>query len=301
MNILITGGSGNMGMAMSEYLLKNTKFNVFLGVRKLLNPSYTHPRLFRKNLDITDDSNINEVFQEIKPNYIINFAGFTQVGPSWNCPGVVYDVNCLGVMRLLEAIRKNDPKCRLFSAGTIMEYSDSGDIITEESIPCPNTIYGASKNAAHNLIKIYREKYGLFAVHGILGNNEGKHKTEDFAFKKIIAGITRNRKRYWDSEKNMETIVLGNLAAVRAWGDTDEFCDGIWKMINQDFINPKFEKIKDYIISKRFIEVSKDYYREEKSRVDACSDLIKKELGWQHKTKFHDLVKKLLDFEYSKI
>jgi GDPmannose 4,6-dehydratase len=346
MNVLITGVLGNFGSLMTKYLMDTTDCSVYGVARRKSNLDFTpiqdylnSPRFKIVYGDSTDDINLNDIFREILPDYVFNFAGFTQVGPSWECPAAVYDINLVGVMRFLEIIRKNKPSCRFLSCGSIEQYANSTDNpITLDSLPAPSNIYGGSKNAAFDLIKIYRQKYNLYAVQAILGNSEGRFKDhKSFAFNKVIHGVVRILKLYKEN-KPFKPIQLGNLDAMRAWGDTEDFCDGLWRMLNQEkYIQ---SPVQDYILSarefhtvkdlvnyscfnaglpiewrgtglnefafippfetNRIIEVSPDFYRVESRRIDADSSKIKKELGWKPQNDFRGLVKKLITFELNK-
>jgi len=235
MKVLITGGYGNIGVTMARYLLDNTNAEVVVSHRRRnieFPGKFSDTRLSHQTLDITDETNLREVVLAIRPDYFINLAGFTQPEPSWQSPGAVYGVNCIGVMKCLESIR-NLPACSFFSAGTIEEYAGSSSPINEDSAPCPLNPYGASKAAAHQIVRIYREKYNLRAVHGILGNNESGFKSQNFVFPKIIASVANFARAFRSGGELPAPVLLGNIHARRSWGDTVEFCDAIWKMLNQ--------------------------------------------------------------------
>jgi len=152
------------------------------------------------------------------------------------------DVNANGVLRCLEAIRKLKPACRFYSAGSSEEFGDVEYFPQDIKHPIrPRSPYGASKASARHIVKVYRESYNLYAVHGILFNHEGTKRGEEFVTRKITKGVARIKKAI-DSNQVFTPIELGNLDSKRDWSDSEDFVDGVWKMLNQ-------EKPKDYVLS----------------------------------------------------
>lgn len=202
--ILITGVTGQDGSNMVDYLLslkKNEKkiykifgtIKVYGTIRRLSVKNHKNiehlcenPNFELLEMDLTDACSINNVFTRIKPDYCINFAAQSFVGSSWNYPLQTMDVNCMGVMRLLEAIRTICPNCRFYSAGSSEEFGDVVYSPQDIHHPLrPRSPYGASKCAARHIVKVYRESYNLFAVHATLFNHEGKRRGEEFVTRKI--------------------------------------------------------------------------------------------------------------------
>lgn len=271
MNILITGILGQDGANMAEYLLKNTSAQVFGMMRRTSNPNYVNCKSFIENPrfkfvygDLSDNVSINNLVQDIKPDYFINFGAQSFVGCSWEIPLQTFDVNATGVARCLEAIRKYNPICRFYSAGSSEEFGDVAYFPQDERHPMkPRSPYGASKCAARNLVKVYRESYNLYAIHGILFNHEGTKRGPEFVTRKISLGVAR----IYHAIKNnqaFEPIELGNMDAKRDWSDSEDFADGVWKMLNQEcyrtdlkneiIVNDKYNKnvilkLKDYVLS----------------------------------------------------
>jgi len=249
MKVIVTGILGQDGANMVEYLLKNTDAKIFGMIRRTSNPNFVNCQTFIRNErfklvygDLSDSVSLDNLVRDIQPDYFINFAAQSFVGCSWEIPLQTFDANATGVARCLEAVRRFQPKCRFYSAGSSEEFGDvqysPQDIIHPVK---PRSPYGASKAAARHLVKVYRESYNLYAVHGILFNHEGTKRGEEFVTRKISKGVAR----IYHAIKNNQPfppIELGNLDAQRDWSDSEDFVDGVWKMMNQ-------EKPKDYILS----------------------------------------------------
>jgi GDPmannose 4,6-dehydratase len=292
-----------------------------------------NPRFFLIDLDVTDSHNTDSVISREKPDYFINFAANSFVGSSWKMPVNHMETNCMAVLYQLEAIRKHAPNCRYYNAGSSEEF---GDVVTtpqNEDHPLrPRSPYGASKCAARHLLKVYRDSYGLFAVQGWLFNHEGVRRGEEFVTRKI----TKNANRIlgdFEAGKATVPLQLGNLDAKRDWSDAEDFVDGIWKMLNQkkpkdyvlssdeahsirEFVEEAFSSLgfnrrdfkwkgegeneKYFLGGECFVEVNSDFYRP--AEVDILlgnSTRAREELGWEPKTTFCQLVKKMVDFDAS--
>lgn len=257
--VLVTGILGQDGANMAEYLLQDKSNEVYGMMRRAANPNFENIESFRDSKrfklvvgDLTDEVSINELIKGIKPNYFINFAANSFVGCSWDMPVHVFDVNSLGVIRCLEALRNFAPECRFYSAGSSEEFGNVDYSPQDMKHPMkPRSPYGASKCAAHHIVKVYRESYDMYAVHGVLFNHEGTRRGEEFVTRKITQGVA---KLFWelrgchswsdrhDQPKKHTPIELGNVDAKRDWSDSEDFVKGIWLMLNQD--DPK-----DYLLA----------------------------------------------------
>jgi len=344
--IIITGILGQDGANMAEYLLTNfVDLEIFGMMRRSSNPNLInintfkdHPRFKLQFLDLSDSNSIETAVKEIQPDYFINFAANSFVGVSWKMPEQVMDVNALGVLRCLEAIKKFKPNCKFYSAGSSEEWGNVDYVPQDMAHPIkPRSPYGASKAAARHIVKVYRESYNLYAVHGILFNHEGTRRGEEFVTRKISKGVARIYHAMKNS-KAFHPIELGNLDAKRDWSDSRDFVEGVWLMLNQD--HPK-----DYILSsgeahsiREFVEksflclgiegfwqgsnenekyhlanyihenipnsesclvkINKEFYRP--AEVDLLlgdSSPIRRELGWSPKVSFDELVKSMVEFD----
>jgi GDPmannose 4,6-dehydratase len=246
---------------MAEYLLEhgNSNIKVYGMMRRSANPNFinttkfeNHPNFQFVYGDLSDDVSIDNIVKDIQPDYFINFAANSFVGCSWDMPLQVMDVNAIGVIRSLEAIRKFKPDCRFYSAGSSEEFGDV--LYSPQDIKHPQrprSPYGASKCTARHMVKVYRDSYDMFAVHGILFNHEGTKRGKEFVTRKITAGVARiyhklrdvDEWRYRRKRKaEFKPIELSNLDAKRDWSDSEDFVRGVWLMLNQD-------KPKDYILA----------------------------------------------------
>lgn len=248
--VLVTGVLGQDGANMVEYLLREVSdIKVYGMMRRSANPNFINTHNFKNNPnfkfiygDLSDDVSIDKIVKDIQPDYFINFAANSFVGCSWDMPLQVMDINTIGVLRCLEAIRKFKPDCRFYSAGSSEEWGDVDYSPQDINHPIkPRSPYGASKAAARHLVKVYRESHDIFAVHGILFNHEGTKRGEEFVTRKITKAVA---KIYHEikNNKNISTLQLGNLDAKRDWSDSEDFVEGVWLMINQN-------EPKDYILS----------------------------------------------------
>ena len=249
--VLVTGITGQDGANMCEYLvdLNNSgeDYKIFGMVRRSANPNMSNCEKFINNNnfqivygDLTDTVSIDNLVREIQPDYVINFAANSFVGCSWDSPLHVLDTNGGGVVRFLEAIRKHSPKCRFYSAGSSEEFGDVDYSPQDMKHPLkPRSPYGASKCTARHMVKVYRESYGIYAVHATLFNHEGTKRGEEFVTRKITKNVARLRKEiaaYLESghQSTITPMELGNIYAKRDWSDSEDFVEGVWLMMNQD-------------------------------------------------------------------
>lgn len=335
--IIITGITGQDGSLMADHLLKDPNNFVYGAHRRLSVPNHqniehlkSHERFKLCELDLTDPESINQAVREIKPDYFINFAANSFVGNSWKMPINHMQTNCMGVLYCLEAIRNISPHTRFYNAGSSEQFGDVAYSPQDINHPFrPRSPYGASKCAAHHLVKVYRESYGTYAVQGILFNHEGIRRSHEFLTRKITSNVARIKKAMQKDEE-FAPIELGNLDARRDWSDSEDFMTGVWAMLNQ-------EAPKDYVLSsnethsvREFVELSfetvgiqgywkgegvdETYLRKETQEVLVkvnpkfyrlaevellwgVSDPARQELGWQPKISFRKLVDKMVNHD----
>lgn len=253
---IVTGVTGQDGSHMVEYLLKNTDLLIFGGVRRL--SVYNHKninhikndRFILLNFDLTDSHSITRSIEKLKPNYFFNFAAQSFVASSWDFAKQTWETNTTAVLDILEGIRLYAPSCRLYQAGSSEEFGNVAYSPQDENHPLrPRSPYGASKAAARQLIKVYRESYGLYAIQGWLFNHEGVRRGEEFVTRKI----SKNVARIHDALRNAQLfkpLELGNIDAKRDWSDSEDFMDGVWRMLNQDiYINNYSGLPTEYVLS----------------------------------------------------
>jgi GDPmannose 4,6-dehydratase len=234
---------------MADFLLKFTDLEVYGAIRRLSVPNHKNiekaklnPKFKLIEMDLTDEHSMFSTIQEIKPDYFINFAANSFVGNSWHMPANHFDVNALGVMRQLEAIRKICPNCKYYNAGSSEEFGDV--MYSPQDLnhpPRPRSPYGASKVAARQIVKVWRDSYKLFAIQGYLFNHESERRGEEFVTRKISMNVARIKKEL-DEGKTPEAFDLGNIEAKRDWSHAYDFVRAVWLMLNED-------KPKDYLLA----------------------------------------------------
>jgi GDPmannose 4,6-dehydratase len=246
MKILVTGITGQDGSYMAELCLK-AGHNVFGMIRRTstVNDSnyrhlIGHPSFKVVYGDLLDGFSIDTLIRDIQPDYFINFAAQSFVGCSWDIPEETFMAGAVGVLKCLEAVRKNMPTCRFYNAGSSEQFGDVLYAPQDIKHPFrPRSPYGAAKVAAHSLVKVYRESYRLYAIQGVLFNHESERRGEEFVTRKITKGIGRIVRSIQHGEP-FEPIRLGNLDAKRDWSHSEDFVEGVWRMMNQEVYNNEF-------------------------------------------------------------
>ncbi len=336
----ITGVTGQDGSYLADLLLKKG-YRVY-GLRRR---SSTHnieniqhlqfdPHVNKKSLDLlygdlSDSSNLNRLISKIKPDEIYNLAAQSHVRVSFDVPEYTADVDALGPLRMLEAIRESNITTRFYQASTSELY---GDVLetpqTEKTYFNPQSPYAIAKHYAFQIVKNYRDAYNLYACNGILFNHESPRRGQTFVTRKITVTVARIIK------KLQERLYLGNLDAKRDWGYAPEFVEAMWLMLQQDkpedivigtgethsvreFVEHAFayvdidivwenEGIDEVGIDKKTgkILVSIDPYYYRPTEVDMLlSDpsLAKKALNWSAKTKFKQIVEIMMKSDLERV
>ena len=278
--IIITGVTGQDGSYMSEYCLERGDCEVYGMVRRtahIHDHNYRHlkenPNFHVVRGDLLDGSSLDQLVQEIQPDYFINFASQCFVGDSWRIPEETFMAGAVGVLKCLESVRKYCPTCRFYNAGSSEQFGDVIYSPQDISHPFrPRSPYGAAKCAAQYLVKVWRESYKLYAVQGILFNHESKRRGEEFVTRKITKGFARIAKAIKEG-KEFEPIYLGNIDAKRDWSHAIDFMDAVWRMLNQEEHRPELKDVeamspllKEYVVAsgethtiREFIKVCTDH------------------------------------------
>lgn len=254
--VIITGVTGQDGSFMADFLLHGDRkltypigddnFVIFGGARRLSVANHENIAHLEKesrfhliNFDLTDAHSIAQVISQLQPDYFINFAAQSFVKSSWDFPAQTWETNTTSMIHILESIRLHCPDCRFYNAGSSEEFGNVQYSPQDEKHPMrPRSPYGASKSAARQLVKVYRESYGLYAVQGWLFNHEGTRRGEEFVTRKVTKGVARVVKEM--NSGVMTAIVpieLGNLDAKRDWTDAEDCVQAVWRMLNQDTWN----------------------------------------------------------------
>jgi GDPmannose 4,6-dehydratase len=254
--VVITGVTGQDGSHMVDFLLKNTDYVIFGGVRRL--SVYNHEnikhiksdRFYLINFDLTDSHAISRTVEKLQPDYFINFAAQSFVASSWDFARQTWQTNSTAVLDILEAIRLYKPSCRLYQAGSSEEFGNVQYTPQDENHPLkPRSPYGASKAASRQLVKVYRESYNIYAIQGWLFNHEGTRRGEEFVTRKITKNVARIH-RAIKSKEEFQPLELGNIEAKRDWSDAEDFIEGVWMILNQDKYNSNYDGTpKEYILS----------------------------------------------------
>lgn len=240
--VIITGATGQDGSYLIDYLLNHTDNIIIAAVRRTsqailnnLEHNLNNHRLKFVTVDLTDGESVKNLIKNEKPDYFINLGAQTYVADSWKSPVAHMNTNALTVIYILESIKEYVPFCRFYSAGSSEQWGNVEYAPQDEKHPMkPRSVYGVSKCAAALLTKVYRESYGLYAVHGILFNHESPRRQKYFVTRKITSGIADILK---SKTQDIPAIELGNLDARRDWSHAQDFVEGIWMMVNQEVYN----------------------------------------------------------------
>ena len=238
---LITGITGQDGSYLSEFLLDNgyevhglkrrsSQFNTGRIDHLYKDPHEEDVRFFLHYGDLTDSSNLIRLVQEIEPDEIYNLAAQSHVQVSFDTPEYTADVDALGTLRLLEAIRTLDRtgETRFYQASTSELYGKVQEVPQSEETPFyPRSPYAAAKLYAYWITVNYREAYGIHASNGVLFNHESPRRGETFVTRKITRAAARIKAGL------QEKTYLGNLDAERDWGHARDYVEGMWQMLQQ--------------------------------------------------------------------
>ena len=314
---LITGITGQDGSYLAELLL-GKGYEVHGIIRRAstfntgrLDAIYSDTHLAKTHLflhygDLSDASGISRLLAEAQPEEIYNLAAQSHVRVSFDSPEYTTDIGATGTVRVLEAIRQTGLKARFYQASSSEMYGKAREIPQRETTPFyPRSPYGCAKVYAYWITVNYRESYGLHASNGILFNHESPRRGETFVTRKITRAIAHIRAGLQDK------LYLGNLDAKRDWGYAKEYVEAMWLMLQQD-------KPDDYVVAtgethsirefldvafghaglnwEKHVEIDPRYYRP--AEVDLLMgdySKAKRQLGWEPKTKFEDLVKLMVD------
>lgn len=239
---LITGITGQDGSYLAEFLLakgyivhgikrRSSSFNTHRVDHLYLDPHEDGVRFFLHYGDLSDTSNLIRIIQETQPDEIYNLGAQSHVAVSFESPEYTADVDALGTLRLLEAIRilGLEKKTRFYQASTSELYGLVQEIPQKETTPFyPRSPYAAAKMYAYWITVNYREAYGMYACNGILFNHESPRRGETFVTRKITRGLA-------NIAQGLEScIFMGNLDALRDWGHAKDYVRMQWMMLQQD-------------------------------------------------------------------
>ncbi len=247
---LITGITGQDGAYLAEFLLKKgyqvhgikrraSQFNTDRIDHLYQDPHEQHRHFYLHYGDLTDATNLISIVQDVQPDEIYNLGAQSHVQVSFETPEYTANVDGLGTLRLLEAIRilKLEKKTRLYQASTSELYGMVQEVPQKETTPFyPRSPYAVAKQYAYWIIVNYREAYNLFACNGILFNHESPIRGETFVTRKITRAVSRISLGLQDK------LYLGNLSAKRDWGHAKDYVRGMWLILQQD-------QAEDYVLA----------------------------------------------------
>ena len=237
---LITGITGQDGSYLAELLLSKG-YEVHGTVRRAstfgterldhlyLDPHQTEARLFLHFADLADSGSLARLAAEVRPDEVYNLGAQSHVAVSFRNPLYTADVDALGTLRLLEAIRMLDKPVKFYQASSSEMYGEAAETPQTEITPFhPRSPYGVAKVYSYWQVVNYREAYGMFATNGILFNHESPRRGETFVTRKITRAATRIKLGLQDA------LYLGNLDAERDWGFAGDYVEAMWLMLQQD-------------------------------------------------------------------
>jgi len=328
----ITGITGQDGSYLAELLLEKgyevhailRRASVFTSHR--IEHIFDNKKLFTYHGDLTDSSNLHRLLMKIKPDVIYNLGAQSHVAVSFEVPEYTANVDGLGVIRLLDAVRDLGPNCKYYQASTSELFGGiPGTEPQSEITPFyPKSPYGAAKLYAHWVTVNYRESYGIFACNGILFNHESPRRGETFVTKKITQAVARIH------QGRQQLLKLGNMDAKRDWGHAKDYVNAQWLMLQQDkpadfviatgethtvreFVELSFKEIGieiewqglgvdekgiDTNNGKVLVEVDEKYFRPaEVELLLGDPSKAEKELGWRRQISFQELVSCMVKYD----
>jgi len=313
---VITGITGQDGSYLTELLL-GKGYEVHGLIRRTstfhtdrLDHLYQDPHEHDVQLhlhygDLTDGSQLARLIRSIQPDEIYNLAAQSHVAVSFQQPEYTGDVDGLGVVRLLEAVRDSGVDTKVYQAGTSEMFGTSPPPQSEDTPFRPASPYAAAKLYAYWIVRNYREAYGIHAVTGILFNHESPRRGETFVTRKVTRSVARILAGL-DS-----AVYLGNLDAVRDWGHAKEYVEAMWLMMQQtepsDYVigTGESHSVRDLcdvafghvgLDSERFVKIDPRYYRPvEVENLRADPSRARSELGWKPEIAFQELITEMVE------
>jgi len=337
---LITGITGQDGAYLAELLLekgydvhgikrRSSSFNT-----ERIDHLHTYrgedqTRMHLHYGDLTDSSNLNRLIEKIKPTEIYNLGAMSHVQVSFEVPEYTADVDAVGTLRILDAIRETGVPCRFYQASTSELYGKVREVPQSEETPFhPRSPYGVAKLYAYWITRNYREAYGMHASNGILFNHESPRRGPTFVTRKITRAAAAI------SKGKQDCLYMGNIDSKRDWGYAKDFVEGMWRMLQQEapddyvlatgemhtvreFIENSFALVDmpitwkgeaeaevgiDSKSGKTIVRIDPKYYRPaEVEQLLGDPTKAKEKLGWEPKVKFKELVELMLKADLAEL
>lgn len=315
---LITGVTGQDGSYLAEFLLekgyevhglirRSSSFNTSRVEHLYQDPHEKGVRFFLHYGDLTDASSINHLVRTIRPDEIYHLGAQSHVRVSFDIPEYTSNVTALGTLRLLDAIRDAGlDRTKFYQASSSEMYGKAQEMPQRETTPFyPRSPYAIAKVYAYWITKNYREGYNIFACNGILFNHESPRRGETFVTRKITKGLANIL------AGKQEKIYLGNLDAKRDWGYAPDFVKAMYLMMQHDkpddFVVATGEThtVREFVEDafglvgldwKKYIEIDNRYLRPTEADIlIGDPSKAKRELGWESKVKFKELVRIMVE------
>ncbi len=321
---LITGITGQDGSYLAELLIKKgyevhgivrraSTFNTERIDHLYQDPHVNGRVLFLHYGDLSDSSNLIRLVYDIKPDEVYNLAAQSHVRVSFDSPEFTGDVDALGTMRLLEAIRLTGlaKTTRFYQASTSELFGLVQEVPQKETTPFyPRSPYAVAKLYGYWAVRNYREAYGMFASNGILFNHESPRRGETFVTRKITRAV--GRIKYGLQEK----LYMGNVNSLRDWGFAGDYVEGMWRILQHErpdefvLATGEMHSVKEFLEAafsrvgldwQKYVECDTRYLRPtEVDQLLGDATKAKRELGWEPKVKFPELVAMMVDADLEK-
>ena len=308
----ITGITGQDGSYLAEILLEKG-YEVFGMIRR--SSSFNTARIDHifgdvqlEFGDLTDGSAMNQLMRKIRPDEVYNLGAQSHVQVSFGVPEYTADVDAMGTLRLLDAIREEGVKCRFYQASSSEMFGKVREVPqNEETAFHPRSPYGVSKVFAYWFARNYREAYGMYACNGILFNHESPRRGPTFVTRKItraVGAILRGEQ---------DELLLGNLDAKRDWGYARDYMDGAWRMLQADepddyvLATGETHSVQEFLDAAfghagldwhDYVKIDERYFRP--AEVDLLVgdySKAKEKLGWEPTVRFDELVRMMVDHD----
>jgi len=315
----VTGMTGQDGPYLARLLLEKG-YRVYGLIKRYSNPNLDNLRWLGieddvelVTGDITDDGCMNHLMRQIRPREFYNLAAQSFVGVSWDLNKLTTEVNAMGPLNILNAIRQHSAETRFYQASTSEMFGNSTGGQQNEDTPFhPRSPYGVSKLYSHWITVNFRESYGLYACSGILFNHESPLRGREFVTRKITDGVARIKLGMTDS------LSLGNLDARRDWGFAGDFVKAMWMMMQQT-------EARDYVIAtgeqhsiREFLDIAFDHvglphwsqyvtsdprFKRPAELHSLCGDsrCARELLGWEPCVTFEQMVRDMVDADLDRL
>jgi GDPmannose 4,6-dehydratase len=312
----ITGITGQDGSYLSELLLEK-EYQVVGLISKEHgigsdNIKHIQSQLVLEEGDLLDPDSLKRIFKKHQPDELYNLGAVSFIPASWDSPTKTIDVNTLGLTRLLEIIKDFSPATKIYQASSAKIFGDPDESPqTLQTRIAPKDPYGVSKAAGHFLVEQMRQKFGMFAVSGIMYNHESERRGEQFVTRKITRGAVKIKLGL------KEELGLGNLEAKVDWGYAPDFVKGMWLALQQEkaadyiFATGKLHTVKEICEKafslvdldwKEYVKVDKRFYRKQTGRL-LTADISRttEKIGWKPETSLQAMIQKMINKDLNEL